>query len=88
MRTISILLLLVCSTVQAQQLVPINWGNGQAEVIVSSQENPVPLTDEQKIAQGFKKWQYQDGSVYWYRPVMKSNGGTQAVGVCDSQTLL
>lgn len=73
MRTVLISLLL-CSAASAQQLVPINW-EGRNAIIISSKDNNPPLTDEQKIAQGYKLWRYTDGTEYWAKPVMHMQAG-------------
>lgn len=76
----SILLAMLCSIAQAQQLVPIKWGDSSAgELIVSSQDKPVRKTDAQLKAEGYKQWTYTDGTVYWFKPVMHCDSGMQTV---------
>lgn len=79
-----ILIALFCSTIQAQQLVPIPWGDSKSsEIIVSSQDNPVRKSDAQLKSEGYQKWSYTDGTVYWFKPVMHCDNGTRTV--TDSQ---
>lgn len=63
---IVLLLLLLPVTTFAQELVPINWETRTAgEIIISSRENPVRLSDSELKARGFTK--HADG--YWVKPV-------------------
>lgn len=65
-----IILAMLCSTVEAQQLVAIDWNNRDGATVVSSSDNPTRLSDAQLLAQGYQKATYTDGSVYWFKQVM------------------
>lgn len=70
MLRLSLVFALLCSVAQAQ-LVSIDWENKTVgEHVVSVTENPVPLTPEQLVAQGFTRHVDHRGKVYWSRKVM------------------